>query len=203
MNNIHIKKMQELYFWVMIFILSALTVSCTSKENKAEEKPLPYSVVKKMHRNELLEWNKNIVEFDAEMIRKFIERRRWHMEMSASGLYYQIYHKTNDIKAEIGLIAVFNYKISLLDGTVLYSSDVDGPRNETLGKMETELGLHEGLMMLRKGEKARFICPPHLAFGVPGDGYKVPYNSILVYEIELIDLVKPEIKEEENINGWI
>lgn len=203
MIRIHIKNFWENYFVVIIFILSALLFSCTSKENKAEEKPLPYSVVKKIHRNELLEWNKNIVEFDAEMIRKFIERRRWNMEMTVSGLYYQIYHKTNDIKAESGLIAVFNYKTSLLDGTVLYSSDFDGPRSEILGKMETELGLHEGLMMLRKGEKARFICPPHLAFGVSGDGYKVPYNSILVYEIELIDLVKPEVKEEENIHGWI
>lgn len=194
----------------LILLLVNLILSCNSKNtdnNQQVEEKIPYSKAKKMHEKELLEWNKNIVELDAELIRKYIQRRNWNMEVTASGLYYQIYQKTNDIKAENGLVAVFNYKTSLLNGTVLYSSDEFGKRSILLGKNNEETGLNEGILLMRKGEKARFILPPHLAFGVPGDGFRVPYNSILVYEIELIDLVKPEnnqqANDEDNIRDWI
>jgi hypothetical protein len=179
-----------------------LFFSCDNDPIQEDQKLLPYSVVKKIHREELLNWNKNLVEIDYTVIQKYIERRKWTMEVSESGLYYQIYYKTDNQEAADGLVAVFSYSTSLLDGTVLYTSDEFGNRELHLGHNQDESGLNEGLMMMKKGEKARFILPPHLAFGVPGDGYRVPYYSILVYEIELLDLYAPERVSDELIEGW-
>ena len=33
-----------------------------------------------------------------------------------------------------------------------------------------------------------FILPPHLAFGVAGDSYRIPPYSVLVYDIEVVDI---------------
>jgi FKBP-type peptidyl-prolyl cis-trans isomerase len=41
---------------------------------------------------------------------------------------------------------------------------------------------------MRKGEKAKFILPSHLAHGLVGDLQKIPPLSILVLDVELIDL---------------
>jgi FKBP-type peptidyl-prolyl cis-trans isomerase len=41
---------------------------------------------------------------------------------------------------------------------------------------------------MRKGEKALFILPPHLAHGLIGDMNKIPPLTTVVYDIELIGL---------------
>jgi FKBP-type peptidyl-prolyl cis-trans isomerase len=38
------------------------------------------------------------------------------------------------------------------------------------------------------GDKARLILPPHLAHGLLGDENRIPARSIIVYEIELLDI---------------
>lgn len=179
---------------VLISILILILVySCNNGETPVEEQSaLPYSIAKKEHREELLEWNKNLVEIDHTVIQKFIERRKWNMDTTGTGLYYQIYSKTDGAAAEKDKIAEFSYSTYLLNGTILYTSEEFGNRTLHLGHNQEEFGLNEGIFMMKLGEKARFIIPPHLAFGVPGDGFRVPAYSILVYEIELLSLSDPE-----------
>lgn len=186
---------------LLIVFVSFVVASCKNENTDPEQSALPYSVVKKLHQQELLDWNKGLVSIDYSVIQKYIERRKWSMQVTESGLYYQVYSQTDDIIAEDGLIALFSFKTSLLDGTLVYSSEEFGNRELHLGHNQEELGLNEGIMMMKKGEKARFIMPPHLAFGVPGDGFRVPYYSVLVYEIELLDLYSQE-QEVEIEDGW-
>jgi FKBP-type peptidyl-prolyl cis-trans isomerase len=51
-----------------------------------------------------------------------------------------------------------------------------------------ESGLEEGILLLREGDKAKFILPPHLAHGLLGDDNKIPARSIIVYDLELLSL---------------
>jgi FKBP-type peptidyl-prolyl cis-trans isomerase len=48
--------------------------------------------------------------------------------------------------------------------------------------------LEEGILLLKKGSKATFIMPPHLAHGLLGDDDRIPSRAILRYEIEVIDV---------------
>lgn len=177
---------------LILAFICVVILGCNNTNSNTEQKPLPYSVVKKEHEKELLEWNKEIIEIDNTVIDKFIERRKWKMQISGTGLYYQIYHNGEGEKAEDDKIAEFSYTTMMLNGQILYSSQDLGNRFMHLGHNQEESGLNEGLMMMRVGDKARFILPPHLAFGVPGDGYLVPPYTILVYDVELISLKNKE-----------
>ena len=43
---------------------------------------------------------------------------------------------------------------------------------------------------MKVGDKAKFIIPSHLAFGLLGDENKIPKRATLVYDVELIDVMK-------------
>lgn len=170
------------------FLILIILISSCGTGNKNNEEVIPYSQLKNIHRNELMEWNRSLTQTDKVIIESFIERRRWDMEMTGTGLFYQIYHSGTGTKVEEGKFVEFEYTTSLLDGTVLYDSDVYGTRIIRIGRNQEERGLDEGLRLMRTGDKARFILHPFLAFGVPGDGYKVPFQAILFYDVEIIDV---------------
>lgn len=50
-------------------------------------------------------------------------------------------------------------------------------------------GWDEGIALLNVGGKARFIIPPDLAYGNRAMGI-IPANSILIFDVELIEIVK-------------
>lgn len=170
------------------FTLIILITSCDNSNNQDQEEILPYSEVKKIHRDELLEYNRNLTQTDKVIIEKFIERRNWDMEITGTGLYYMIYQSGKGQKAVNGKYAEFEYEISLLDGTLLYSSEIEGNRVMLLGHNNQESGLDEGLKLMREGDKARFILHPFIAFGVPGDGDRIPVQAILLYDVKLVEL---------------
>ncbi len=48
----------------------------------------------------------------------------------------------------------------------------------------------EGVQKMKVGGKAQLVCPPETAYGEKGAGKKVPPNATLVFEIELLEIVK-------------
>jgi FKBP-type peptidyl-prolyl cis-trans isomerase len=140
----------------------------------------------------LMRVNKFLVQKDSELIESYYRRRGWDMEVSETGLFYEIYEPTQSKKAELGDVVNLEYEVSLLDGTVCYTSERDGEKVFRLGKSQEISGLEQAVEMMRKGEKARFIIPPHLAFGLLGDENRIPARSILVYHVELVDVRSPE-----------
>ena len=132
------------------------------------------------------------IEPAGDVIDKYIQRHKWEMQETETGLYYMIYSQTNDIEVKSGDVVEFSFKTSLLNGEVLYDSDATGNRKMKIDMNQEESGLNEGLKLMKKGEKAYFILPPHLAFGVAGDSYKIPPYSVLVYDIEIVDIKTPE-----------
>jgi FKBP-type peptidyl-prolyl cis-trans isomerase len=136
----------------------------------------------------LVRVNKYLVKKDVELIESYIKRRGWNMELTESGLFYEIYEHGNGDKAVNGKMATINYTVSLLDGSICYSSEGQGPKKFILGHSTEESGLEQGILMMREGDKGRFILPPHLAHGLLGDENRIPARSIIVYEVELLDI---------------
>lgn len=162
----------------ILIALAAVAAGC----NKTDQKGVP------MSKESLIRANKGLVTIDKERIEAFAERHQWEMNTTETGLWYQIYeHGTGD-SARNGLIASLKYTISLLDGTLCYTSDSTGEKTFLIGQGGVESGLEEGILLMRCGDKARFIMPPHLAHGLPGDNDKIPPRSTIVYQVELLNL---------------
>jgi FKBP-type peptidyl-prolyl cis-trans isomerase len=52
-------------------------------------------------------------------------------------------------------------------------------------------GWDEGIIKLKKGQKAIITCPPEYAYGTRGVPGVIPPNSTLIFEVELIDFKRP------------
>ena len=130
--------------------------------------------------------NRYFVQKDRERIQNYIERKNLNMTESPTGLWYQILKDgagnffTDKDKVILG------YECSLLDGTKCYSSISLGPKEVIMGRSEIEPGLNEGLRMLKPGSEAIFILPPYLAYGLLGDGKKIPSRAIIVYNVNIL-----------------
>lgn len=133
----------------------------------------------------------NVLLIDAERqeIDDFIHRYGWEMIETGTGLRYTIYEHGTGRLAEAGKIARIDYKVYLLNGDLIYASEQDGEKHFRIGQGGVESGLEEGILLLREGDKARFIIPSHLAHGVTGDGARIPQRASIIYELELIDLI--------------
>ncbi|MBW6500563.1 MAG: FKBP-type peptidyl-prolyl cis-trans isomerase [Bacteroidales bacterium] len=137
-------------------------------------------------KSEMAELNRYLVQKDRERIENYIERKNLKMEVTSTGLWYYIMRAGEGNLFGDNDRVVFDYECTLLDGTFCYSSKESGPRDVILGRAELEAGLNEGLRMLRPGAGALFIMPPYLAFGLPGDGKKIPPRSVIVYEVSVL-----------------
>ncbi|XP_066530387.1 peptidyl-prolyl cis-trans isomerase FKBP10 [Hoplias malabaricus] len=82
----------------------------------------------------------------------------------------------------------YRYNCSLMDGTVLYTSDDSSqPPEVTLGQGKVIEGLEKGLQGMCVGERREVIIPPHFAHGQNG-GSGVPGSAVLLFELELLQL---------------
>ena len=136
----------------------------------------------------LLRVNKFLVQKDIELIESYSRRHGWEMEVTETGLFYEIYETSKSRRVEQDDIISLEYELSLLDGTVCYTSEEDGKKVFKLGKSQEISGLEQGVALMREGEKARFIIPPHLAYGLLGDENRIPARSIIIYQVELVEV---------------
>lgn len=172
----------------ILLAMAAVATGCSGRNNGDGKVP--------MSKESLIRANKGLVTIDHERIEAFAERHQWEMSTTETGLWYQIYDHGDGDSVRIGLIANINYTVSLLDGTVCYSSDSTGQKSFVIGHGGVESGLEEAILMMRVGDKARFIMPPHLAHGLPGDNDKIPARSTIVYQVELLNLTDCENKND-------
>lgn len=139
-------------------------------------------------RKELIEENKKHHDSEIKEIDRFIEERKWPMEVTDTGLRYWIYQETQGRKPIAEDIVAISYSITLLDGEAVYETTDNNPKYVRIERDDVEPGLHEALQLMRIGERAKFILPSHLAFGFSGDARKIPSNASLLYDIHLISI---------------
>jgi FKBP-type peptidyl-prolyl cis-trans isomerase FkpA len=167
----------------LIFVMMLSLLSCNNKNNKDNKLPDNKEIEERM-----IATNQMMLDIEEQEIVEFIERYGWNVVETGSGLRYEIHHKGNGKKAEEGRVAILNYEIRLISGDLVYTSADEGVKSFKIGRGGVESGLEEGILLMSIGDKARFIMPPHLAHGVPGDGVKIPKRIPIIYYVELIDL---------------
>jgi len=110
-------------------------------------------------------------------------------EETASGLRYKIIQEGSGKQATKGAGVSVHYKGQLLDGTVFDSSyKRKQPLDFKVGIGQVIPGWDEGILLLKVGDKARFVIPSDLAYGARGAGGVIPPNAVLIFDVELMDV---------------
>lgn len=81
-----------------------------------------------------------------------------------------------------------NYRGTLVDGTEFDSSYAAGQPVEFQLNQVIKCWT-EGVSLMKTGGKAKLVCPPDIAYGERGSG-SIPANATLVFEVELLEVVK-------------
>lgn len=116
-----------------------------------------------------------------------IEKLAEGFEKTVSGLRYKILKEGNGTKVRQAATVSVHYTGQLADGTVFDSSyRRDQPIQFPLGTGQVIKGWDEGIALLTVGAKARFIIPPHLAYGSTGAGGVIPPHATLIFDVELM-----------------
>ena len=114
--------------------------------------------------------------------------QKTEMKTTASGLKYQVMKQgTGTVSPKATDTVNVHYHGTLLDGTVFDSSVERGqpisfPLNGVIP------GWTEGVQLMKVGDKFRFEIPPNLAYGANSPSPKIPPNSTLVFEVELLGI---------------
>lgn len=107
-----------------------------------------------------------------------------------SGLKYIISQSSGGKKVESFKTIKVHYTGYLEDGNIFDSSVERGfPFEFQVGMGQVIDGWEEGVLRMRSGEKFRFIIPPGLAYKERGFPPSIPGDAVLIYDIELLDIL--------------
>jgi peptidylprolyl isomerase len=83
-----------------------------------------------------------------------------------------------------------HYTGTLMNGTKFDSSrDGNEPFQFTLGRGEVIKGWDEGVVGMKAGGKRKLTIPAAKAYGASGSPPKIPPNSPLIFDVELVEIV--------------
>lgn len=106
-----------------------------------------------------------------------------------SGLQYQVLQKGNGEKPTASDQVKCHYHGTLINGTV-FDSSVQRGEPAVFGVSQVIPGWVEALQLMEVGSKWRLFIPSDLAYGEHGAGEAIEPNSALVFDVELLDIVK-------------
>lgn len=162
---------------VTIFFLLLMLVSTGCKNSGSKE------TISSISDDQLVNINRELVIKERERIESYIRRKGLDMKMTDSGIWYSLIQNGEGDKPVSGDRLRLEYSCSLLDGTLCYSSELNGDMNITVGKSDIPAGLDVALMLLNAGSRAIIIIPSNMAYGLVGDGDRIPARAALIYEI--------------------
>ena len=147
---------------------------------------------------------KELLVEESKTIEAYLAKNNLQAQKTENGLYYVIEKEGIGEAITPGTTLYVNYAGYLLDGTLFDSSIPEiakannifnegrpyEPLPVNVGMGQVIPGWDEGLMLLKKGSKAKLIIPSPLGYGEGGAGALIPANSILVFDVEVTDVQK-------------
>ncbi len=105
---------------------------------------------------------------------------------TASGLQYKILEEGNGDHPFNGCHVIIHQRCTLLNGKVIEDTYKENEPDE-VPMSELIEGYREGLLLMKKDGRSKFFIPSELAWGKKGTGNKIPPNTLLIFDIRLVD----------------
>lgn len=167
---------------------------------------VPPAISEETIRTSLMQFESKLKERMDEEMKKNVEEGKKFLEENAkkegvtkteSGLQYRVINKGGEKKYEapkeggddFGTRFKVNYKGTLPNGEVFDQNPEGEPAEFTLQLIP---GFVEALKLMPVGAKWEIVLPSELAYGERGAGGKIGPNQVLIFELELLDILPPD-----------
>lgn len=145
---------------------------------------------------------------DVTAIEKFLKENNIEAQKTESGIFYVMKEEGTGEQASAGDTVKVNYAGHVLNGPFFDTNDEAlakekdlfneqraaqggyAPLEFVLGQGRVIKGWDEGIALLKEGGKATLYIPSPLAYGPRQRSAEIVANSILVFDVELVDVVK-------------
>ncbi len=130
--------------------------------------------------------------------KKFLEENKSKegVKTTPSGLQYKVLTQGKGVKPSAADTVKVHYKGTLLDGTEFDSSYKRNQPAE-FGIDQVIPGWTEAMQLMNVGSKYELFIPPELAYGDRGAPPVIEPGSMLIFEVELLDVVPAEKKQDD------
>jgi len=162
----------------LILMIMVLAAGC-------QNKPDTRSTAAPRTEDELIQINRTMITQDREQINGYLKKTNRQFTETNTGLWYSVLENGSGPSVKTGDNVSYDFECTLLNGEPCYS----GTQTIRVGYTDAGSGVTEGLQLMQEGSDFLFIVPPYLAFGLTGDGGKIPGRAILLYRIRIKDII--------------
>jgi len=130
------------------------------------------------------------LEIDKKLIATAIDENKTDAKNIHEGVYYSILKEGNGRQVSVNDTVTVFYKGYLLKDGSVFDETKDKPATFPLKRLI--MGWQIGVPLCKVGGKIKIIIPSNLAYSIRTRAAKIPPNSILVFEIEVVDAKAPQ-----------
>lgn len=136
---------------------------------------------------------------DDKILKDLFAKNKTNVVKGELGTYVEVIQPGTGPNADTSSVVKINYTGKTMEGKT-FDSNTDPAFNHvkpllanltndpSLG-MRVVPGWNDGLKLLNKGAKAKFYIPSSLAYGPQGNGGDIAPNAILIFDIEVVDIL--------------
>jgi FKBP-type peptidyl-prolyl cis-trans isomerase len=126
--------------------------------------------------------NQRLAQKEDTILEIYVKSRDNSFKKNEIGFWYKIEKSENGTKIKASENINISYKLLFLNGIIIQEVE---KQNLVLGKKQVVVGLEEGIKLMKKGEKATFIIPWYLAYGMNGKEPLIPPFTSIIYKVEI------------------
>ena len=175
---------------ICLSILSLILVfsgGCRNRPDKTRQEQVPLNNA--LTQDELIRMNRELVNREVIRIETYAKNHQWNYQLLENGMIIEFILYEPGVLVDDGARVGLDYQISDLNENELYSAKRAGKLlSFTVSQEEIEAGLNELVKKMSIGDSVRMILPPHLAFGMAGDGDRVKPHTSLIYHLKLVQV---------------
>lgn len=174
----------------LYFVISSLCL-LTLFSCKEPEARLPISKSKSTQINKSIELNKVLIEDEESLIKDFIAKDTAIQYLNSNYGFWYTYnerHLEDTYHPKPGDLVTFTYNVTDLNNKIIYTESEIGILKYLVDQEDQLKGIRYAVKLLKKGEKASFIFPSHLAYGYIGDKNKIGKNEPIIMTITLASI---------------
>ena len=181
---------------LMAFFATILFSSC--KQHQEARRPVSQSSGSFMKQS--IARNKKLIAGEEDQIDAVIKSNpaiKYIASKKGYWYYYESRNLTDSLTPKKGDVALFDYEIKDLKGSIIYSQQELQPQVYKVDKQEIMMGLRDAIKLMRKTEKVHFLFTSHMGYGFHGDNNKIGTNQPLSCTVTLRDfMTEPKYNEQ-------